>query len=298
MQYAHPESTPEPSPPVPIRHAATVLVCRDSDAGPEVLMIQRHALSDVHAGSYVFPGGKLDAADARLDAGLHLDQEHAQLHALLHEPETDAATAAALHVAAVREAFEESGLLLAQGLDAEGARRASALAAERVPFNDMLGQMGLRLDTQAMRPWSRWITPPQPLHSPGKRFDTRFFVAQAPEGQEACHDDHEAVLCAWLRPRAALERYWAGEIALAGPQVMSLAHLARHASVESILAEAQGRAPCLVRPVTFDVDGGRAAAYPGDERHPERQRVMPGPLRLVLRGRRLEPPGGFDEFWA
>ncbi|OUM01701.1 NUDIX hydrolase [Variovorax sp. JS1663] len=291
--------SPESSLPLPIRPAATVLVCRDSEAGPEVLMMQRHALSDVHGGSYVFPGGKLDAADALLEAALHLDAASTELHARLHDPEIDATTAAALHVAAVREVFEECGLLLAHGLDAEGARQAAALAAQRVPFNEMLGRLGLRLAAHAMQPWSRWITPVNALHSPGKRFDTRFFIAEAPAGQEALHDDHEAVLCAWLRPRAALERYWAGEIALAGPQIMSLAHLARHGSVASILAEAQGRAPSLVRPVTFEVDGVRVAAYPGDERHPERLRVMPGPLRLMLRGRRLEPPGGcFDELLA
>ncbi|GAA4336560.1 NUDIX hydrolase [Variovorax defluvii] len=291
--------SPEPALPIPIRPAATVLLCRDSEGGPEVLMIQRHALSDVHGGSYVFPGGKLDAADAQLDAALHLDVPPAELHTRLADLEIDAATATALHVAAVREVFEECGLLMAHGLDAEGAGRAAALAAQRVPFNEMLGRLGLRLMADAMHPWSRWITPVNPLHSPGKRFDTRFFVAEAPPFQEPLHDDHEAVLCAWLRPRSALERYWAGEIVLAGPQVMSLAHLARHRSVASILAEARNRPPCVVRPVTFEVDGVRVAAYPGDERHPERVRVMPGPSRLMLRGRRLEPPGGaFDELWT
>ena len=285
------------APAIPIRPAATVLICRDGAAGPEVLMIQRHALSDVHGGSYVFPGGKLDAADAALDAALHLDEPPERLHARLCDPDLDAATAAALHVAAVREVFEECGLLLAEGIDDPRAREAAALAAQGLGFNEMLGRLGLRLATRAMRPWSRWITPVQALHSPGKRFDTRFFIARAPQGQAPRHDDHEAVLCAWLRPRDALQRYWQGEIALAAPQIMSLAHLARHASVDSMLAEADGRAPCLVRPLTFEIEGTRATAYPGDERHPERVRVMPGPLRLVLRGGRLEPPGGFDELW-
>lgn len=286
------------APPVPIRPAATVLLCRDGAAGPEVLMIQRHALSDVLGGSYVFPGGKLDAADAVLDAAAHLDESPERLHARLCDPDIDAAIAAAIHVAAVREVFEECGLLLAEGIDGPGALEAAASSAGGMAFNDMLGRLGLRLATRALKPWSRWITPLQALHSPGKRFDTRFFIARAPAGQEARHDNHEAVLCAWLRPRDALERYWRGEIALAAPQIMSLAHLARHASVASMLAEADSRAPCLVRPLTFDLDGTRATAYPGDERHSERVRVMPGPLRLVLRGRRLEPPGGFDDLWT
>ncbi|VTU40171.1 NUDIX domain protein [Variovorax sp. PBS-H4] len=283
--------------PIPIRSAATVLICRDGAAGPEVLMMQRHALSDVHGGSYVFPGGKVDASDAQLDPAAHLDEPPERLHALLAEPAINAATAAAIHVAAVREVFEECGLLLAEGLDGPGALEATALGAQGVSFNDMLARLGLRLATRAMRPWSRWITPPQALHSPGKRFDTRFFIARAPAGQEPLHDAHEAVLCAWMRPHDALERYWRGDIVLAGPQIMSLAHLSRHASVGSMMAEAECRAPCVVRPLTFDIDGHRAVAYPGDPLHPERSRVMPGPLRLVLRGKRLEPPGGFDDLW-
>ncbi|CAN7278320.1 NUDIX domain-containing protein [Variovorax sp. LjRoot130] len=292
MQAERPDA-----PPAPIRPAATVLICRDSAAGPEVLMIQRHALSDVHGGSYVFPGGKVDPADARLDIDAHLDQPPERLHALLCEEDIDTATATAIHVAAVREIFEECGLLFARGLDAETLRQASALAADGVSFNGMLGRLGLRLDTRTLRPWSRWVTPLLSLSSPGKRFDTRFFIAKAPAGQEAQHDAHEAVHSAWLRPRAALESYWRGEIVLAAPQIMSLAHLGRFNSVDAMLADADSRPPCLVRPHTFEIEGMRATAYPGDERHPERIRVMPGPLRLVMRGKRLEPPDGFEGLW-
>ncbi|MBT2322724.1 NUDIX hydrolase [Variovorax paradoxus] len=283
--------------PVPIRPAATVLICRDSAAGPQVLMIQRHASSDVHGGSFVFPGGKVDAADARLDAAAHLDQPAERLHAQLCEEDIDVATAAAIHVGAVREVFEECGLLFAHEAGGSGLRQAAALAADGVAFNEMLGRLGLRLDTRALRPWSRWVTPLLALSSPGKRFDTRFFIAKAPVGQDAQHDAHEAVHSAWLRPRAALESYWRGDIVLAAPQIMSLAHLGRYDSVDAMLAEAASRPPCVVRPHNFEFEDTRATAYPGDERHPERMRVMPGPLRLVLRGKRLEPPGGFDELW-
>jgi 8-oxo-dGTP pyrophosphatase MutT (NUDIX family) len=292
MQAERPDATP-----VPVRPAATVLICRDSAAGPEVLMIQRHALSDAHGGSYVFPGGKVDPADARLDIDAHLDQPPERLHALLCEEDIDTATAAAIHVGAVREVFEECGLLFAREAGGEILRQAATLAAGGVSFNDMLGRLAVRLDTRALRPWSRWITPLLSLSSPGKRFDTRFFIARAPAGQDALHDAHEAVHSAWLRPRAALESYWRGEIVLAAPQIMSLAHLGRFESVDAMLAEADSRPPCLVRPHTFEFEGTRATAYPGDERHPERARVMPGPLRLVMRGKRLEPPDGFEGLW-
>jgi len=291
------QAGPSDAAPVPIRPAATVLICRDSAAGPEILMIERHALSDVHGGSFVFPGGKVDPADARLDFDAHLDQAPDRLHAPLCEEDIDATTAAAIHIAGLREVFEECGLLFAHGLDGEGLRQAAALAADGIGFNDMLVRLGLRLDTRALKPWSRWVTPLLALSSPGKRFDTRFFIAKAPAGQDAHHDAHEAVHSAWLQPRAALESYWRGEIVLAAPQIMSLAHLGRYGNVDAMLAEADSRPPCVVRPYNFEIDGTRATAYPGDERHPERSRVMPGPLRLVLRGKRLEPPDGFDELW-
>ena len=96
------------------RAAATVVLLRDSTAGPEVLLLRRNAQASNMAGVYVFPGGKLDADDATLDADTHLDQPHATLHANLNEPDTHSATAAGLYVAALREALEECGLLLAE----------------------------------------------------------------------------------------------------------------------------------------------------------------------------------------
>ncbi len=287
------DNTTPPSP--PIVPAATVLICRDGERGPEVLMIQRNIQSSVHGGSYVFPGGKVDAQDGASEADAVLDQPRAQLQALLHGESPDAAVA--FHVAAAREVFEECGLLLAEGLSSDTLERAAALAAEGLGFGTLLAQLGVRLATRAMPPWSRWVTPVQAITGPGKRFDTIFFLARAPEGQLARHDQHEAVHSVWLRPREAVERYWNGEIPLAPPQIMSMMHLARHANVDSMLAEARARAPYVVHPFLFEIDNTRAIAYPGDERHPERKRAMPGPTRLVMRGKRLEPPDGFEAFW-
>ncbi|MBU1359608.1 MAG: NUDIX domain-containing protein [Gammaproteobacteria bacterium] len=289
---------PDTPPPVPIRPAATVMMVRDADGGPEVLMMQRHALSDGHGGSYVFPGGKVDPADARLPFDERLDDTPERLHRSLGDPEIDATTAAALHIAAVRETFEECNVLLAHDLDADRLMQLALLAAGGMAFNDLLDRFELRLDTRSLCPWSRWITPERSITSPGKRFDTRFFIAEAPAHQIARHDEHEAIDCAWLRPRAALEAYWRGDIVLAPPQIMSLAHLGHHASVASMLAEGRSRPPYVIRPHAFEFDGTRAMAYPGDALHPETPRVMPGPSRLLLRGKRLEPPGGFDEFWG
>jgi len=97
----------------PPRHAASVVMLRDGADGLEVFLLRRHGSSDVLGGAYVFPGGKLDKADAELDPKLYLDQPVSVLHASLHDAELDVATGAGLYVAAVREAFEESGVLFA-----------------------------------------------------------------------------------------------------------------------------------------------------------------------------------------
>ena len=278
------------------RAAATVVLLRDSTAGPEVLLLRRNAQASNMAGVYVFPGGKLDADDATLDADTHLDQPHATLHANLNEPDTHSATAAGLYVAALREALEECGLLLAEplgGTSAVNATRARAMLREGQPFAQVLGALQLRLQTRQLAPWSRWVTPLAPTMGT-RRFDTRFFVAQAPADQTALHDNEETTDSVWLAPRAALEQYRDGRIDLAPPQIMSLAHLARHASVASVLDAARRQPPPLILPEPFDHDGVRVLCYPGDAMHPVRERALPGPTRLHYHARRFTPEDGFE----
>ena len=278
------------------RAAATVVLLRDSTAGPEVLLLRRNAQASNMAGVYVFPGGKLDADDATLDADTHLDQPHATLHANLNEPDTHSATAAGLYVAALREALEECGLLLAEpvgGTSAVNATRARAMLREGQPFAQVLGALQLRLQTRQLAPWSRWVTPLAPTMGT-RRFDTRFFVAQAPADQTALHDNEETTDSMWLAPRAALEQYRDGRIDLAPPQIMSLAHLARHASVASVLDAARRQPPPLILPEPFDHDGVRVLCYPGDAMHPVRERALPGPTRLHYHARRFTPEDGFE----
>lgn len=278
------------------RAAATVVLLRDSTAGPEVLLLRRNAQASNMAGVYVFPGGKLDADDATLDADTHLDQPHATLHANLNEPDTHSATAAGLYVAALREALEECGLLLAEplgGTSAVNATRARAMLREGQPFAQVLGALQLRLQTRQLAPWSRWVTPLAATMGT-RRFDTRFFVAQAPADQTALHDNEETTDSVWLAPRAALEQYRDGRIDLAPPQIMSLAHLARHASVASVLDAARRQPPPLILPEPFDHDGVRVLCYPGDAMHPVRERALPGPTRLHYHARRFTPEDGFE----
>lgn len=276
----------------PPRDAATVVMLRDTDAGLEVFLVKRAAASDVLAGAYVFPGGKIDEADSTLIA--QLDQPLTVLHAALGEPETSAEHAARCYVAALREAFEESGVLYAHGATAAQVAEATGLLRAGHGFAEVLTRLQLQLDTRSVQPWSRWVTPRMASVS-SKRFDTRFFVAAVPRVQTARHDDHEATASVWLAPRTALEHYRDGVIELAPPQIMSLAHLARHADVASVLAEARSRPPALVQPEPYDDDQGvRVLCYPGDPRHSVRERALPGPTRLRYGQRRFEPEDGFD----
>ena len=291
MELNHLEITTAP------RAAASVVMLRDAPGGMEVLLLKRHASSSVLGGAHVFPGGKLDPADSELDMAAHLDRNVDDLHAALCEPALSRLEAAGLHVAALREAFEEAGLLLAHDVSDRLAELAAMRVQQGLSFNRLLGNLSLRLDTSNLVPWSRWITPKVPSVT-SKRFDTRFFLALVDDEARISHDDYEAVESAWLRPRAALEAYWAGQMMLAPPQIMSLVHLAHHASADRVLDQARAGGPVLIEPHTCELEGQRVVCYPGDERHPVTARALPGPSRLVFRNRRFEPFSGFDEFLA
>lgn len=277
----------------PVLPAATVVVLRDGDEGLEVLMLRRNVRSGVLGGAFVFPGGKLDGADRAIAASAHMDASTAALQARLGEPQTGAEEAAAFFVAACRETLEESGVLFAHGADAATAARARSEVCGARPFAAVLDALALRLDTGALVPWTRWVTPRVPAMM-NRRFDARFFVARLPEGQQVRHDDHEVTESLWLRPEAAIDRYRRREIVIAPVQLMSLAHLARHASSASVLDEARSRMPPLIEPEPYEENGVRAIAYPGHPRHPVHERAIPGPDCLLLRDDLFEPPAGFD----
>ncbi|TNF63363.1 MAG: NUDIX hydrolase [Burkholderiales bacterium] len=279
------------TPPLP---SSTVMLLREGAPGLEVLLMRRHANTAVLGGVHVFPGGKLDAADRDVGAqGLELDLDAEACRLRLAEPQLEPGQALALHLAALRETFEECGLL--PGADASardlGALRERMQAGSNL--RDAAAGLGLALRLSALLPWSRWITPRQPSVS-HKRFDTRFFVALAPPGQDIVACARETTEVVWTTPRAALERYWAGEIDLAPPQIMSLSHLLRLGDVGAVMARARACPPVLVAPEPFDEDGVRVICYPGDPAHSVREAAWPGPTRLRYRNRRFEPEGGLD----
>lgn len=272
--------------------SATVLMLRDGVAGLEVFLLKRHSELAVLGGAHVFPGGKLDAEDAELVA--QLDQPAAALREALGEPELQAGQAAALYVAAIREVFEEAGVLFA---DWSGPQRQAALSLHLagVPFPRIVQHAGVGLKASALLPWSRWVTPRDSLNM-RRRFDARFFVAAVPSDQQPSHDRRETTESVWLAPAQALRDYWERRIDLAGPQLMSLVQLAQHRDVASVFAQARDRRPPCIRPEAFrDAEGGMVC-YPGDPRHSAPERLMCGPTRLLWRGNRYEPEGGLAGF--
>lgn len=284
----------------PPRDAASVVMLRDAPDGLQVLLLRRHADSAVLGGAYVFPGGKVDAADASADTLARLDRPPAELHARLGEPALSANQAAALYVAAAREAAEESGVLFLQvGAKETATHSADTWARLRAgePFAALLAEHGARLDTDALAPWSRWITPRRPSVM-NKRFDTRFFLAAVPPLQEARHDDFEVTEARWLTPRTALRQYAAHEIDLAPPQIIGLLHLMQSRDVAHAMRDARSRPPPLIVTQQVETAETRVLCYPGDEHHPVRERALPEPIptRVVWRNKRFEPPQGFGAF--
>lgn len=143
------------------------------------------------------------------------------------------------------------------------------------------------LRVSALVPWSRWITPGSSRMTT-RRFDNRQFLARVPPEQSLRPDGYEVTLGVWLKPRAALQQFSDGQIALAPPQLMTLAHLARFATVDAAWAHARQRPPPCVRPIFVDEGDDRILCFPGDARHPLRARLVPGLCRLLWRQDRYE----------
>ncbi len=265
---------------VPPAPAATVVLVRDAVQGPEVLLVQRHRATAFMGGAFVFPGGRLDPADG--DPGLlarvpGLDVALAE--ARLGEPALGI-TAAALFVAAIRETLEEAGVLLSSA-SSEAASVRSALAGG-ASFGTVVVERGLTLDASRLVPLSRWVTPAVER----KRFDARFFLAKVDAGEVASPDAHETIASRWARPVDAVASHLASEIDLPPPTLRTLELLARHDSVDAMLAAAVATRPPLVRPVFRDLAGSWILALPGDVEHPEKVAVLPGTTRFVCRDAR------------
>jgi 8-oxo-dGTP pyrophosphatase MutT (NUDIX family) len=195
----------------------------------EVLMVERHGGMLFGPGALVFPGGKLDPQD--------LDPAWSAY--TLGGPHD--AQSRGLRICALRETFEETGLLLAP-VQGEVAARAAALRLKAIsgetPFLEVVASLALKLDLDALTPFARWITPlGQPI-----RFDATFYLARAPEGQTALCDGRETVAAAWMSPEQALALAADDSRKLMRPTRANLALLGQEASVAAALTSARARA--------------------------------------------------------
>ena len=260
----------------PVKDASTVIVLRESDEGLETFLLCRHHQSGFMGGAHVFPGGKVDPSDAEPSWRARVDRPAEEITERLGESGTEVGLG--LLVAAVRETFEEAGLLLANtapNVDLAATRERLHGGAS---FAEVAADIDMKIRSLALTPYARWITPKMESH----RFDTRFYIAVLPEDQTASHDGTETTSATWLRPAGAIEDMHAGRIKLAPPTVRTLQWLAQFDDVKSVIADALSRKPPLVRPHLVTGDEGWFLALPGDPEHPENEAVLPGATRMVF----------------
>ncbi len=255
---------------IPARDAATVALLRDRPGGLEVYTLRRQKTMEFASGMYVFPGGSVDERDAH--ASVDWVGPPAQFWAQAFAAPEDLARA--LVCAAVRETFEESGVLLAgpdansvvadtSGADWEDDRR--ALIDQGLSFVDFLSRRGLCVRADLLRPWAHWITP----YVEPKRFDTRFFLAVMPAGQRTREFGEEADQVEWIRPADAVERWRSGNLRMMPPTLITLGELIDFPDAAAALAAAADR---VIRPIEPQVvlDGEHVTVVmPGDAAAPE-----------------------------
>ncbi len=250
------------------RDAATVMLLReDPAAGLEVYMLRRQPSMAFAPGAYVFPGGGVDARDVDEEVAWSGPDIGSWGELLAAPPEL----ARALACAAVRETFEESGVLLAgpgpgalvadtTGDDWEADRL--ALLDRSQSLAEMLGRRRLVLRSDLLRPWSRWITPAVEE----RRYDTRFFAAAMPSGQRTRDVGGEAAAVTWISPAAALAAGRRGEIELWPPTAVTLAELAACGDADTALTAARDVAPRL--PEVLMRDGAAWLTVPATRQYP------------------------------
>jgi 8-oxo-dGTP pyrophosphatase MutT (NUDIX family) len=237
--------------------ASTVLLLRDGTDGLEVFMVTRHQKSSFMAGALVFPGGGVEPGDG--------DPCYAEAGADTPGPDLS------WRIAAIREVFEETGLLLARRRGEDGllspgdlapiaAHPRDRLNRGEIGFKDLLAAEDLVAVPALLVPFAHWITP-APLP---KRFDTRFYAARAPEGQLGFHDNRELTGSRWIRPRDALAEAAAGRLRIVFATRLNLDLLAQSATVESALAAARVRPLVTVLPVVTETVEGRIVRIPAE----------------------------------
>lgn len=250
------------------RPAATIMVLRDGADGVELLMLRRSSKASFFPHAWVFPGGRVDAADASVAVRGSVDGVPTSDHSFA--------------VAAIRECFEEAGAWLGDGEPSDGLR--DALNTRQAT---LLDADGLVADLERLELWSWWITPE---HEP-KRYDTRFFITalRPDEVPEIAHDEVETVSSQWIRPADALA---ADGFGLAPPTFLTLHQLAGFSTTAEAMAAAVRRSVTPIMPEHGrDADNNFIIALPGDSLHPVPEQACEY-TRVVLRDGRWHGEDG------
>ena len=273
------------------RPASTVVLLRPASRF-EVFLVRRNDSIAFMGGAHVFPGGRVDEAD-RLSEAEMLDGAG---EATARMSDVSAVDAVAHHVAALRELFEEAGVLLAKQngrivtIHGDASARFAAhrhnLLAGTTSFADIVRADRLRLALDELTYFAHWVTPEIEI----RRFDTRFFIALAPEGQTPVHDDGETIHSEWLDPADAVERARQREIALPPPTWTTLRTLAKFSSIEEVLRWATRKPIPRVEPMFLREGDMTMLLYPGDPLYPAVDGFdTPEETRFVLENQRWMP---------
>jgi 8-oxo-dGTP pyrophosphatase MutT (NUDIX family) len=246
---------------VPVRDAATVALLRDGPAGVETWLLNRVPQMAFAAGVSVFPGGRVEPADADLPWSGRSARDLAARFGC------EEVLARALVGAAVRETFEETGVLLTSPPGDLG-DVSPDVESGRLGFGDLLRAHGLAVDADAVRPWARWITPDGEV----RRYDTRFFVAALPEGATAIDLTSESLTAEWVSVADALVPSVRSDRLLMPPTAHTLRAISGFGRVADVLAAADARDLGAVRPVLRRRDDGWSVELPDGD-------VLPLPTR-------------------
>lgn len=257
--------------------AATVLVLRDGLTSLEVFFVKRSPSARFMANAYVFPGGRIDPGDLSPDVPCDLSLDTAALRWPAHPP----ALSLALHITALRETLEESGLLLCSPPpspeDISSLRQALS-PRNAPPIGPLLSARKLTLEASSLRPWSRWITPAQ--ESP--RFDARFFIARAPASlSPLSHDGSETVASTWLSPSEALSLARDNHIVLAPPTWRTLTELSSARTVAEVFS-LPPRDLNPIEPSVSLIDNILTVLLPDDPAHPSHLSPTQNPSPIAL----------------
>ena len=247
----------------PARPSSTVVVVRAGSPEPELFMVRRHAKSSFGT-AYAFPGGVVDDDDARVHefcTGLSTVQADSRLGVKSHGLD--------LYSAAIRELFEESGVLLASTetvIEDLGTAR-DALNDGSARWSEFVVRNQLELRCDQLHYISHWLTPP----TLPKRYSTRFFLAELPEGQAAMHCGGELTDSRWTTAHDMLEAGWAGDVELHFPTIKTLESIARHKTLEALVEWARSCVEWGVTsmvPKIIERDGKNAIVLPGEKDYP------------------------------